>query len=149
MEQYDITVTDNEIFSPNFPNAEKIIQIDDHPLAQRLADLSLHRDDILFAEQCLGKINLVPDPIIQHSLFFSASICFYKCFGNNKSRFSLDQKKIYRKKLNNGVIVKDSDGLEIFEFYKNVRNKHLVHDENSLSECITGAVLNKKTPLIK
>lgn len=60
---------------------------------------------------------------------------FIKCFGESESRFSLNPKKVYKG---------DTGALEPYKYFNSLRNKHLVHDENSYAQCLPGAVLNKK-----
>ena len=48
---------------------------------------------------------------------------------------SLNAKKIYEG---------DELGRQVFHFFKSLRNKHMVHDENSYTQGIPGAILNKR-----
>ena len=34
--------------------------------------------------------------------------------------------------------------MEPYKYFDSLRNKHLVHDENSYAQCLPGAILNKK-----
>jgi hypothetical protein len=56
-----------------------------------------------------------------------------KCFGNS-ARFQLSERRIYKSEPEEVLIA--------FEYFKNLRNKHLIHDENSYAQSIPGAALN-------
>lgn len=134
MENFQISKSDGGIHIEGFPDALKVIQIDG-PRSKRLADLALHKEDIEFAIECLEAINQVPDKswVIKQSLWRAAVIHFIKCFGISESRFQLDANKIYRGNIS---------ALDAFSFFKNLRDKHFIHDENSYAQCISGAILN-------
>jgi hypothetical protein len=118
-----------------FPDAVKVLKIIGRK-SQRLADLALHKVDLDFALECLEAINSAPSEpyLLREVLFQSALIRFIKCFGQNKSRFSLDHKVIYKD---------DIGAAKAYKFFYSLRNKNLVHDENSYTQCLPGAVLNK------
>ena len=58
MEEYNISYDneDGRIDVKNFPDAAKFIKIDTSS-ARQIADLILHRRDLLFAKECLKAIN--------------------------------------------------------------------------------------------
>lgn len=118
-----------------FPEAVKLVKLTGSK-PRRLADLGLHKHDLDFALECLDGINLVPEEpyALRQGLWQSAIINWFKCFGDSKSRFSLNPKSIYRT---------EPLAIESFEYFKLLRNKHFVHDENSYTQCIPGAVLNR------
>ncbi len=65
-----------------------------------------------------------------------AIISFVKCFGPNKARTNnLDI---------NDVLAEDTQGKVIYLDFKNLRNKNIAHDENSILQCLPGAIINKK-----
>jgi hypothetical protein len=100
-----------------------------------LADLSLHKTDLEFADACLDAINHAPEnpDITREALWRSAIVHFLKCFGNS-ARFQLVPEKMYKGE--------PPEALMAFEYFKGLRNKHLIHDENSYAQSIPGAVLN-------
>lgn len=134
MEHFQISKSDGGIHIEGFPDAAKVIQIDG-PRSKRLADLALHKEDMEFAIECLEAINQVPDKswVIKQSLWRAAVIHFIKCFGISGYRFQLDANKIYKGNIS---------ALDAFSFFKNLRDKHFIHDENSYAQCIPGAILN-------
>lgn len=135
MEHFEITKTNEGFHIEGFPEAVKVLGIKG-PKARRLANLTLHKSDLEFSLSCLDGINLVPEEpyVLRESLWRSAVVHFAKCFGSSKSRFSLDPKTVYRG---------DEGAIEPFEYFRSLRNKHLVHDENSYSQALPGAILNK------
>lgn len=139
MQDLKITVEGGRIRVENCPQAERVVRVSDR-LAHRLADLSLHRDDLTYAKQCLNAISRLntetPDaPVVQKALYRIAIVYLFKCFGNSVSRSSIDPRKIYGPE---GPVA-----LEVFEYFKVVRDKHLVHDENAYTQSHPGAIINK------
>ncbi len=135
IEEFNVAYNENGRFgAQEFPDAQRFIKIDT-PLGRQAADLALHRYDLVFARNCLHTINDNQNILIRNALWFSAVAHFIKCFGDNKSRSHLVSDKIFKG---------DDLAKEVFTFFKNVRNKHFIHDENALMQCIPNAVLNKK-----
>ena len=135
MEQFSITKTESGFQIEGFPDAAKVIQIKG-PKSKQLADLSLHKTDLEFAFECLETINQTSDKpwVVRQALWRSATIHYTKCFGGNKARGQLDSNKIYKG---------NSDALTAFNYFKNLRNKHFIHDDNSYAQSIPCAILNK------
>lgn len=136
MEDLGFKQTKEEIQIAGFPDAVKVVQITGEK-AKRLADLTLHRTDLKFAVGYLEGINLVAEESewLRTGLWHSAIVHFMKCFGSSKSRVSLNPKKVYK-----GTKV----ARKVFEYFGSLRDKHLVHDENSYTQCYPGTILNKK-----
>lgn len=137
MEHYAISKTEAGLQLEGFPDAVKAVKING-PDAKRLADLSLHREDLEFADACLNAINQTPEnPIVaREALWRSAIVHFMKCFGTG-ARFQLSAEEIYKGE--------PKEALMAFEYFKGLRNKHVVHDVNSYAQSIPGAVLNNGT----
>ena len=136
MEHFEITKTANGFHIEGFPDAVKVLRIAGKKV-RRLADLALHKVDLDFTLECLETINTTPDEahILRRALWHSAIVHFKKCFGQNKSRFNLDPKIVYKA---------HPGAFEPYYYFDSLRNGHLVHDENSYMQCLPGAVLNKK-----
>lgn len=134
MESYNLNFVDGSIRVEGFSDGHKLVSFD-MPEKKRLADLSLHHNDLLFSKTCIELINQVAgEPAaLRESLWASAIVSFFKCFGNGE-RFLLDAKKIYKSD--------PPEAIEVFKFFKSLRNKHIVHDENSYSQAFVGAILN-------
>jgi hypothetical protein len=69
---------------------------------------------------------------LSRALWIAVLTKFYSCFGRNASRTSLDPKRIY---------AANPDAMKAFWYYQNMRNKHIVHDENNYLYATTGIVL--------
>ncbi|MEE8261135.1 MAG: hypothetical protein V3R83_01520 [Gammaproteobacteria bacterium] len=136
MEHFEITKTPEGFHIEGFPDAVKVIRIDGRK-ARKLADLALHKADLNFALECLEEINRAPEQphVLRQALWRAAVVHFIKCFGASKARFSLDARTVYKG---------DAGAMEPYWYFDSLRNKHLVHDENSYAQCLPGAVLNRK-----
>jgi hypothetical protein len=136
MEQFSITKIDSGFYVEGFPEAVKVIGIEGRQ-SKRLADLILHKTDLEFAAECLKAINQVSDKpwVLRQALWRAAIIHYMKCFGNSQARSQLSEKKIYKE---------NKPALTVFNYFKDLRNKHFVHDENSYAQSIPGAILNRR-----
>lgn len=141
MEHFAISKTEAGLHIDGFPDATKVVAIEGKE-AKRLSDLSLHKADLEFADGCLDEINHVPEQpyVIREALWRSAIVHFLKCFGNG-ARFQLAPDKLYKSE--------PAEAMMAFTYFKGLRNKHLVHDENSYAQSIPGAVLNNGTKTYK
>jgi len=135
MERLEISAGEDGVRIGGFPDAVKVVELDG-PEARRLGHLWLHKVDLDFAADCLDDINRVPDRHRQkrEALWRCAVVHYTKCFGVSKARFRLDAEKILRA---------EPLGLECHKFFIDLRNKHLVHDENSYARCLPGALINR------
>lgn len=135
MENFEISQRDAGMHIEGFPDAVKVVCID-CPDAVRLSDLALHKTDLEFADSCLVAINTVPEEphVLREALWRSAIVHFLKCFGKSKARFRLMTDEVLQGE--------PSEAMEAFNYFKSLRDKHLVHDENSYAQSIPGAVLN-------
>lgn len=141
MENLKISSANDKINIDNVPDGIKIVKIEGEK-AKRLSDLSLHKEDLIFAKSALESINNVhaDQQLLREALWRTAIIYFIKCFGNGV-RFKLQFKTIYKNEPEEAKIS--------FEYFKKLRNKHLIHDENSYSQCKVGAILNNGNKLYK
>ena len=135
MENLETNLTQTGFHIEGFPDASKVIKVHG-PKAQRIADFALHRSDLLIALESLEGINSIAPEMrsVRQSLWRSAIVHCIKCFTDSKSRSGLDPKKVFKG---------HSVALEVYEYFRALRNKHVAHDENSYLQCIPGAVLNK------
>jgi hypothetical protein len=135
MENFEVSQRDTGLHIEGFPDAVKVVHID-CPDAVRLSDLALHKKDLEFADRCLEAINTVseePD-VLREALWRSAIVHFMKCFGGSKARFRMTTDDVLRGD--------PPEAMDAFKYFKSLRDKHLVHDENSYAQSIPGAVLN-------
>ncbi len=136
MEHLTFTVTDRQFHLEGFPDAVKIVRLTG-PKAQRLADLMLHQEDLDATLYYLDAINHVPDQDhrLREILWESAIVHLIKCFSDSESRFSLNTAQAYKR---------DAGALQAFKYFESLRNKHIVHDDNSYTQCLVGTILNKR-----
>jgi hypothetical protein len=133
MEHFPIRQTDSGLHIDGVPDAVKAIRLEG-PKARRLSHLFLHQADLNFVLDCLAEINNVENWTLKTALWHSAIVRFIKCFVSNGARSSrLIETKIYTNK---------RGAREAFGFFKKLRDKHIVHDENSFSQCIPCAAIN-------
>lgn len=134
MEHFPVRRIGNGLHVDGIPDGVAIVEIYGK-LARRLADLALHKNDLVFADETLDAINIVPDEprVIKEALWRAAIVHCLKCFGNG-ARFQLSANAVYK--------AEPPEAMLAFNYFKALRNKHLVHDENSYAQSIPGAVLN-------
>lgn len=137
MEKFSLSISENGLTLENIPDAVMVVNISDHKLAKRLSDLTLHRNDLIFAKTSIQQANLSKDTFIREALWRSAIVHFCKCFGKSNSRELLDFDEVYKGEQTEAKVV--------FDYFKHLRNKNVVHDENSYSQALPGAVLNNGT----
>jgi len=142
MEHFEISQQESGLHIEGFPDAVKVIAVEGWR-SKRLADLALHKDDLEFADSCLDAINVSPEEpfVIREALWRSAIVHFMKCFGDSGARFQLSSVKILKGELPEVSMA--------FEYFKDLRNKHFVHDENSYAQSLPGAILNSETKSYK
>jgi hypothetical protein len=95
------------------------------PIAARVAALSLHHFDISFCQRILTEyqlkfVNEYNDASL--ALWIAVITKFMSCFQNSKGRPQIYTEKVYR---GNPTALHDS------ELLMHLRNKHVVHDQNS------------------
>lgn len=122
-----------------FPDAAKFVALTG-PKATMLAALSLHDTDLSFAADCLSAIDTAPEgSVLRQALWRSAITHFFKCFGRSVGRLRLNAEEVYE--------LEPSEAMDVFRYFKDLRNKHFVHDENSYSVSLPGAVVaNRNQP---
>jgi len=141
MEFLPVSRTTSGVQIESIPDGVKVVQLGG-PKAQRLADLGLHRADLQFAHDALEALNTSAlSKFHREALWRSAIVHFFKCFSANEARFSLAPQSVYKGE--------PPEALENFTYFKDLRNKHLVHDENSYARSVAGAVLNDGTKQYK
>jgi len=136
METYPIGHTSTGIEVDGIPDATRIVKLVDRGRARRVADLGLHLNDLRFSHECLTALRegAADQSPLKKALWTSALVHFFKCFGSSKSRFSLKARKVFSEE--------GQDLLGQFAYFSDLRNKHVVHDENSYTQSVPGAVLN-------
>jgi hypothetical protein len=132
MEQFPIRKAASGIHIDGIPDAVKAIELSG-PQSRRLAHLALHQGDLQFVIACLEEINRTESQIARDALWDYAIVRFVKCFVGGSARSQLDERHIYKN---------EPQGMQAFDYFKNLRNKHVIHDENAYSQCIPSAAIN-------
>lgn len=129
MKPYSMTSVEGGLSVDAFPDAVKVLKLAG-PLARRLSDLTLHRHDLEFADRCLEEINKAPaePPTVREALWRCAVVHYAKCFGHSAARFQLSREKVYKGEPPESKLV--------FDYFRDLRNKHVVHDENSCAQAV-------------
>ncbi|MGM9515960.1 hypothetical protein ACS5PK_17050 [Roseateles sp. DB2] len=119
----------------DYPDAAALVEIDG-PRVPLLQSLSLHRVDLTLAGAALGFIaeHSAQGPL-REVLWYSAVARYFKCFQRSESRIRLEPDEVFS----------EADHARgTFKYFKDLRNKHLLHDENAYSQCLVGAVINQR-----
>lgn len=138
MQAFGFTQTGPDSFRiEGFPDGVKVIGVEG-AVARRLGHLALHRSDLEFARECLDAMARLPEDqgLVCGALWRSAVVHYAKCFGESK--------KLQPAQVHKGC---PSATHQAFEFFKSLRNKHIVHDENAYNEnaykqSAVGAIIN-------
>jgi hypothetical protein len=95
------------------------------PIAAHVAALSLHHFDISFCQRIMKEYHLkfVSEyNDVSLALWIAVLTKFMSCFQKSEARPQLDQQDVYRG---------NPTALDDFKLLKDLRNKHVAHDENS------------------
>jgi hypothetical protein len=119
-----------------YPQAARFIHIEGDDV-RMYAEHSLHRDDLDFASQCLEAFRPMvaqSDTPVARALWSSAVVALLKCFKRSAAR---------KAKLDPTVIFATEPlGLDALKFFEQLRDKHVVHDDNAVHQPIPAAVIN-------
>ncbi|MBX9961833.1 MAG: hypothetical protein K2Y35_02170 [Burkholderiales bacterium] len=132
-----ITKIGDKLDIEGYPNAVAVKRIDD-PIARQLQGIALHHFDLSYCRAALAELTHLDrsiQPLLAEALWVSTIARYFKCFGRNKSRTQLSPEKI----------LKNHPGAEeVFGYFRDLRDKHIIHDENPYSQAFTGIALNVK-----
>ena len=140
MKSYRFEVINNTIHILDYPTADKVLELPNDRIVKRLKDMCLHWYDLMEAKSCLEAVNGTNAALVNRALAQNAIVLFYKCFGNSEFR----DNSLKRDKILAGL---PSSAKDVFDYYKNIRDKFIVHDESRHAQVITGIILETaKTP---
>ena len=127
-----------ELPSIRFPDLPNTVQIGELTTkkAKQLSAYTLHMYDLKFSSRMAGlwkAYREAKEDDLADAIFLSCISKFISCFQTNKGRSSLDQKVIFREHVKL---------LDTFQYYNDIRNKHLIHDENKFFQAKTIALLD-------
>jgi len=136
MQEHPISFDGKSFRLEGFPDAVTVVRLDGAE-AEWLAHHALHRSDLEFAQACLDRLASTPDdpPIVQEGIWRSAISSFLKCFDGTGVRSPIDATTLYGG---------EPAALAAYTHIRNLRRKHIVHDENPWTQCYTVAILNPK-----
>lgn len=143
MRSFNFEVTNNAIHILEYPNADMVLELPNDRNSIRLMDMSLHWMDLMEAKNCLEAITADISDVVRTALAQNAIVLFYKCFGQNKFRNnSLKRDKI--------LANFPPEAKAVFDYYKNLRDKFIVHDESRYAQVQIGMILesSKDYPFI-
>ena len=134
MQQYETKIDGGKLIIDGFPDAAKVISVSALApgLSRNLADLALHRLDLMFARDCLADLHDCGSEVASEALWRSAIIYYCKCF---------DDTARARKFLRSGEIFDRGDPRKLHRYFMTLRNKHIAHDENAYLQAHPVAVI--------
>lgn len=133
MHNIEFEIKGNELHIKNYPNAAKVVEID-NPKSIELKNLVLHMNDLQLAFDFLNLINSTTNEEVRTGLWYVSIMLYFKCFTNSAARKMLSESKVYKER---------KDALPVFKYFKALRDKHLVHDENAYSQVFVGLIVNQ------
>lgn len=139
MLEYSVTIDSAGVFTIQggfMPGSVPVNIPDSNKKKKQFISLFLHKRDIEASINYLDCISLNNNYIANEGLFISAIAMFSKCFVNSASRNALDKEGF--KSFSPGY-------RDIFDKYDMWRNKHFLHDENSMIEAISFLLLSPES----
>lgn len=131
MENYTFSYSDGNLHIKGYPKAVHLAEVTGQK-SRLAASLLLHKNDLLHAQDCLKSITELMNETIKTALWRSAVVHYGKCFGSD-IRNKLSPKK---------TLSGEPEGRPMHDYFIDLRNKHVVHDENDYHQCKVGAVIN-------
>lgn len=129
MVDYTFTAGDNNklIMHGNFAQGSILVNIpEEDPSRLEYISFFIHKSSIEFGIDCLHCISLDNHQIINKALFLSALTSLIKCF-QKSNKYILLYENQFRK------VIPPHTFLE-YERFKDLRNKHYIHEENNMTE---------------
>jgi hypothetical protein len=127
---YKLELTDSGLrIQCDDPDVDHVVELDSgDPMVQRLKALTLHHADLALSLEYLEALKNVQPFVIARAVWEAAIVRFFKCYGDNDARFSLVEKKVFQNE--------PEAALEVFRYFRDdIRNRNLVHDVNSYTQC--------------
>lgn len=122
-----------------FPDAVAVVRPNDGcNELQKLKHLALHYSDLMNAKYALESINDILDERTRVNIWEYAVVKVTKCFKKSNSRFSLDKKTVFGS---------NPTALQVVQYFIAMRDKFIVHDDNSYHDCEVGLIIAKEGKL--
>lgn len=105
-------------------------------VSRRLAILRMHQSALMTAQSLMVRLYNHPleDGELAHGLLVGIVATYFSCYGKNNAAFTLAPDRIFAKR---------SDVKEVFYYWKDIRDKHLIHNESEMTQMRTGVVLGE------
>lgn len=119
----------------NSPSAtKKLLQLSG-PKARTLEEFSLHSHDLTASLQLLEALNnKALSSEVRKGLWYHAITIFYKCFKHSDARRRLWPQVVFAKR---------PDLMPAYNFFLNLRDRHIVHDDNPYIKAYAGVIVSK------
>lgn len=113
---------------------KKLLQLSG-PKARTLEEFSLHGHDLTASLQLLEALNnKALSSEVRKGLWYHAITIFYKCFKHSDARRRLWPQVVFAKR---------PDLMPAYNFFLNLRDRHIVHDDNPYIKAYVGVYVNK------
>lgn len=113
---------------------KKLLQLSG-PKARTLEEFSLHSHDLTASLQLLEALNnKTLSSEVRKGLWYHAITIFYKCFKHSDARRRLWPQVVFAKR---------PDLMPAYNFFLNLRDRHIVHDDNPYIKAYVGVYVNK------
>lgn len=105
-------------------------------LVKQYQAIVLHELDLKFCQICLHALKSLDfnkESMLAEAYWISCITRFFKCFGESKARSKLSASKIFKT---------NAESTTDFNYFRALRNKHIVHDENPFSDVLVAVAIN-------
>ncbi|QIG50974.1 hypothetical protein G5V57_26535 [Nordella sp. HKS 07] len=128
-----IALIAKELHVEGYPDAVMIGKLNSK-VSRRLAVLRLHQSALMTAHALIARLRAHPfeDSELAHGILVGTVATYFSCFGKNNAVFTLAPDRIFAKR---------SDIKEVFHYWKDIRDRHLIHNESEMTQMRTGVVL--------
>lgn len=114
---------------------KKLLQLSG-PKARTLEEFSLHSHDLTASLQLLEALNnKALSSEVRKGLWYHAITIFYKCFKHSDARRRLWPQVVFAKR---------PDLMPAYNFFLNLRDRHIVHDDNPYIKAYVGVYVHKE-----
>ena len=117
---------------------KKLLQLSG-PKARTLEEFSLHGHDLTASLQLLEALNNKSlSSEVRKGLWYHAITIFYKCFKHSDARRRLWPQVVFAKR---------PDLMPAYNFFLNLRDRHIVHDDNPYIKAYVGVYVHKENDM--
>ena len=131
----NLAITTPPIQFPEFPTVARLGELSGEN-ADCLKSYALHQYELNFCVLHIpdwGKFHSENILDLADAVFITIVSKLVSCFQHSKSRSKLDKNLVY------GL---NTELRNSFEYFENIRNKHLIHDQNNMFQCQAVALLD-------